>query len=203
MADLDDPQAVIARCLKGDDVAKAEFLNRYSTAIQRGVATTLAQNSPHLPLRQDVEDIANDILVRLLANDCALMAQVRDRQRIGGWLSVLTRNHTLDYVRRYASRMRAYSGVMREEPAPYPSPAEDMIQNEDAQYAQDLLASLPARDRLALSLFYLQGMKYTEIASITSQNINTVATQIRRARERLRERNESQSPLKEVPHAAT
>lgn len=195
---------LVARCLAGDDVAKAEFVNTYSESIRRGVAGTLARMAVQTPVRQDVEDIANDILVRLLADGCAKLAQVRDRQRLGAWLTVLTRNQTVDYVRRWAHRMEAQGLAVREEPNDsIQCPIDALIAEEALALAQRLLDELPAREKLVLSLYYLQGLKYAEIAAITGQNINTVATQIRRARERLRELFGAADSMEGASHASS
>ncbi len=46
--------------------------------------------------------------------------------------------------------------------------------------------SLPEKYRTAVYLYYFEGYKIAEISSITSQNPNTVASLLKRARERLK-----------------
>ena len=178
---------LVARCLDGDDAAKAEFINTYGEFVRRAVARKLATLSAHPPVRQDVDDIANDILVRLLDNDCALLASIREHRSINAWLLVVCGNYTIDYVRRWSNRMRLQGAVAREEPAAYsPAPASALVEEEKQQAIATWLAELPDRDRIVLELYYTHGKKYAEIAETTGQNINTVATNIRRARARLR-----------------
>lgn len=178
---------IIARCLSGDDVAKAEFLLAYGDFVRRVVAGKLAAMSAHPPVRQDVEDIANDVLVRLLDNECSLLAQVRDRGRITAWLSRVARNFTVDYVRKWNNRMKAQGLVAREAEVQFaPGPDVAVVDEELFAAARALVAGLAPRERLVLELYYVHGMPYAEIAQMTGLNINTVATQLRRARLRLR-----------------
>lgn len=179
---------LIARCLDGDDAAKAEFINAYSEFVHRCVARKLASLSAHPPVRQDVEDIANDILVRLLEHDCAVLATIREHRSIHAWLLVVCGNFTIDYVRKWSRRMQMQIAMAREPAAEYtPTPAKAIAKDELRETLTGWLAALPDRERLVLELYYTHGKKYAEIAEITGQNINTVATNIRRARARLRE----------------
>jgi len=179
--------------LDGDDVAKAEFINEFSEFVRRAVARKLMTMSAHPPVRQDVEDIGNDILVRLLDNNCALMASVREQRSIHAWLLVVCGNFTIDYVRKWSSRMRLQNAVAREtavardEAETYtPTPVKSLISDELRQAMAGWLGQLSKRDRMVLELYYNHGKKYAEIAETTGQNIKTVATNIRRARIRLR-----------------
>lgn len=185
----------------GDDVAKAEFLLAYGDFVRRVVAGKLATMSAHAPVRQDVEDIANDVLVRLLDNECSLLAQVRDRGRITAWLSRVARNFTVDYVRKWNNRMKAQGLVAREAEATFaPGPDAAVAREELLAAANALMAGLAPRERLVLELYYVHGMPYAEITQLTGLNINTVATQLRRARLRLREG--AGLMLEEVHHGA-
>lgn len=198
---MSDTAELIARCLAGDDVAKAEFLLAYGDFVRRVVAGKLATMSAHAPVRQDVEDIANDVLVRLLDNECSLLAQVRDRGRIAAWLSRVARNFTVDYVRKWNNRMKAQGLAVRETEAMFaPGPDEAAVREELQLAARTLMAGLAPRERLVLELYYVHGMPYAEIAQLTGLNINTVATQLRRARLHLVE--EAVVIREEVRHGA-
>lgn len=57
------------------------------------------------------------------------------------------------------------------------------------------VAELPAKYRLVISLFYLQGLSYREIAQVLDQPIGTVKTHLFRARERLKRQMQDSGEL--------
>lgn len=196
-------EGLIARCLAGEDAARAEFINRHAEHVRRAVERKLASLSARPPVRQDVEDIANDVLVRLLENNCAALASVRDHRSITAWLTVVAGNYTVDYVRKWSHRVRVHTAAAaQEEPEAYgPGPDTALARDEAIQRLAALLVALPDRDRIILELYYIHGETYAEIAAITGRNINTVATQIRRAKERLRELLPADATAEGLGHA--
>jgi len=186
--DCADISAMLKACLAGDVVARAEFLVHYSPLIENTVAFRLAAMShPRPPVRGDIEDIRNDILERLLRDNCAILKKLEHAEKINGWLHTLTRNHVVDYVRKHSARMRALELKPElETPSDAKTPEESAIDNERAEILAEHLAALPHRERLLLEMYYTHGLKYAEISEITHQNINTVAAQLHRVKAKLR-----------------
>jgi RNA polymerase sigma factor (sigma-70 family) len=178
---------LIAACIEGDDTAHAEFIARYGDLILRAVARQLEALGAAPPLREDAEDIRNDLLTLLLDNNARRLAGLREANAIDAWLVAVTRNHTVDYVRRWSRRMRAHENLARiPPPAPPPNPAECAINRETVETLRKAMENLSHEDRLVLALYYQHGLKYAEIAGLCGQNINTIATRLHRARARLR-----------------
>jgi RNA polymerase sigma-70 factor (ECF subfamily) len=67
------------------------------------------------------------------------------------------------------------------------NPLQDLIQQERRARLEEWIARLPAHEATAITLFYLEGFTYEEIAEIMHVPIGTVATKLHRGRERLRE----------------
>jgi RNA polymerase sigma-70 factor (ECF subfamily) len=177
---------LILRCQAGDDAAKAAFFNAYAPLLNRAVAHTLSTfDAP--PLRSEVEDIANALFERLLRNDCRMLSTLRNPKRIDAWLVTVARNHTVDYVRKWAAQQRALDALANEENS---ATCQNLVDQPDHREQNDavraLIAALPDFDRLILELFYQQGRTYAEIAEITSRNIQVIATRLHRAKQRLR-----------------
>lgn len=178
---------LVAACLDGDDTAHAEFIARYGDLILRAVARQLEALGAAPPLREDAEDIRNDLLTLLLDNNARRLAGLREANAIDAWLVAVTRNHTVDYVRRWSRRMRVHENLARiPPPPPPPDPAERAIKRETVDALQRAMENLSNEDRLVLALYYQHGLKYAEIAGLCGQNINTVASRLHRARARLR-----------------
>ena len=185
---------LVARCVAGDDAAKAAFIGEYGDLIQRAVAGKLAALGAQPPIRADVEDIRNDILARLLADDCAMLQRLRAPRSLNAWLVTVARNHVVDYLRKWSARMRAQERMIRQEnrgahcPAASTarSPAETAMAREAAAQLRQGIDALPAPERLVIELFFTQHLRYAEIADITGESINTVAARLRRAKAKLR-----------------
>jgi RNA polymerase sigma factor (sigma-70 family) len=67
-----------------------------------------------------------------------------------------------------------------------PAPDELAIRAEEANRVRGQLEKLPASDRLMLELYYLRGLRYSEIAEMTGRTIGVVSSQIHRAKAKLR-----------------
>ena len=178
---------LVARCVAGDDEAKAQFFAEYHGLVRRAVAGKLAQATAPPVLRSDVEDICSSVFERVLSDNCHALARLRNARSVNAWLVTVAQNCVVDYMRRWSSRMRVDAIVAREEEEVYiPSPAEKVIAHERKARLDDRLAELGAEDRLALELYFLHELRYAEIAEMTGLNINTVSARIRRAKAKLR-----------------
>ncbi len=192
MPGLGDVADLVGRCVQGDDSAKAEFINEYGPVVRRAVARKLGTFSDLPPLRLDVEDLCGDIFARLLADDCRPLAALNNPRCIYAWLVAVSRNHVVDCIRKRSTRMRTHVAMVQETEEAYAaSPAEEAMARESAGRVRAEVAALEPEDRLVIELFYLQGLRYAEIAELTSQNINTVGARIRRAKAKLRASLES------------
>ena len=62
-----------------------------------------------------------------------------------------------------------------------PDPSKEAIKAEQKEQVRQALESLPARQRVTLTLAYYQGLSYREVAEVMSCSIGTVKTQMYRA----------------------
>jgi len=185
-----DTRRIVAGCIAGDDAARAEFVNVFGGLIRAAVAGRLGQMSRHAPIRGDVEDISQEVFLKLFENGCARLQQVRDWERIHAWLVQVARNTTADYVRRWQNRLRLQDAALQvESPAPTP-PTLPLEETEKYQPLHEAMGELESGDQLGLVLYYIHGMKYAEIAEITGARVDTVYVRLHRARKRLKKRLE-------------
>ena len=180
---------LVRGCVNGDDAARATFILEFGEVVRRAVARKIAACDGAPALRSEVDDISNDVLARLLADDCRLLNTVRDPARIRGWLVTVAQRCCIDALRRRAGRARAEEALRRETErleVLAPSPAELASRQERRQRAREVLSLLSYNDRLIMELYYFQDSKYAEIADIMAININTVAARLHRAKNKLR-----------------
>ena len=179
---------LIARCVAGDDMAQAVFVGEYGPVVRRAVMAKLAalQNLP--PVRSEADDICNEVFENLLRDHCRRLESLRNADSIVYWLTSVAHNQVLTHVRRWNTQSRMKDALEREAfHPPVPRPDQTVMTQETCEMVRAQLSSLPTSERLALELYYLQGLKYSEIAEITGRSVGVVSSRIHRAKEKLRQ----------------
>lgn len=183
-----DPSGLVARCLSGDDAARAEFINVYDPVLQRAVHRRLNRYNPRGAFTSEAEDIRQEVYIKLFAQRCKALESVRNAHSLESWLVAVAQNHTVSYMRKRLVLDQAPETGVAEAPAPYDrNPDHTAIQQEAKARVQAAIDQLDPKDRLVLQLYYLYNQKYSEIAASLGMNINTVASRLMRAKEKLRE----------------
>jgi RNA polymerase sigma-70 factor (ECF subfamily) len=108
------------------------------------------------------------------------------------WLLRIASNACTDELRRRGRRPSSSLDVALEEGLPEPpdveaSPEDRALQSELHGHLEALLLGLPEEQRLALVLCDVEGLDYTEIATVMSTSLGTVKSRIARGRARMRE----------------
>lgn len=185
---LHDTTGLVARCLSGDDAARAEFINTYDPLLQRAVQRRLNRYNPRGAFTSEADDIRHEIYLKLFAQRCKALEGVRNTHSLDAWLVVVAQNHTVSYMRKRLVLDQASEHGMAEATVPcHEVPDQTAIQNETKARVHAALRRLDDKDRLVLQLYYLYNQKYAEIAEALGMNINTVASRLMRAKEKLRE----------------
>lgn len=186
MDNQSDIADLIAQCRTGDDAAHAQFYNRFQPFIMRAVAQQLRSLNVYYS-KSDVEDLRSEMRLKVSADNYTRLDALRSPKSIQGWLYVVTRNHLVSHVRKEARYDQALVRYARESTESYGiKPAYVLEETRQEQSLRDSLQTLDEKDRLVVSLYYIGKLKYYEIADMLSLNINTVATRLRRAKEKLR-----------------
>ena len=135
----------------------------------------------------EVEDIAQDILTRLLSPDYVMLRSIEHLERIDAWLMRVAQRTTIDQLRKLKAQRKLKEQIAQEDQDAYTeAPTTTLVAEETRAEVRALLERLSEKDRLFLQLYYLDGCSYAEIALMTRTNINTVASNLRRARTRMR-----------------
>lgn len=141
-----------------------------------------------LGTREDAEEATTDVFLKIHNG----LAGFRGDAQITTWIWRITTNVCLS--RRAKKKIETVpmdndlAGENPDAEQMSPSPEELFLREEAREDLGRAIAKLPEQEGAIITLFYLEGMKYDEIATILSLPAGTVATALHRGRERLRKR---------------
>jgi RNA polymerase sigma-70 factor, ECF subfamily len=174
------PVDLVSRIRAGDRQEEAELIERYS----RGVMVIIRREVHDAAVAEDIHQETFRIgLEKIRQGD------VREPERLSGFICGVARNLVIDYFRR-AARQESMTEI--EEAARLPHPASDQLQEllrkEKADLVRQVLKEMPnERDIQVLYRFYIADDEKEQICAdlgLTSLDFNRV---LHRARERFRE----------------
>jgi RNA polymerase sigma-70 factor, ECF subfamily len=156
-----------------DAAAFAEIVNRYYQPVYRLVWRMTGGHG-------DSEDVAQEAFVRLWQNP----GQVREAGALKGWLMRVASNAVID-----RSRKPKHGDIdaAPEISDPAARPDAPLDRSQAAFLVDARIASLPERQRLALSLVYFEGLTNIEAAAIMEVSVEAVESLLARARRMLRD----------------
>jgi RNA polymerase sigma-70 factor (ECF subfamily) len=163
-----------ARAATGDREAFGALVMRYQAAVRR--ASRAVTGDEH-----DADDAAQEAFLSALDR-----IETYDRKRpFGPWLMRIATNAAIDLVRRRAVRRaemldERFAAAAR-------SPAADAETAELRAKLAAALAELPERQRIAITLFDVEGYAHAEIAQIVGVPEGTVRSDVFHARRALRQ----------------
>lgn len=128
----------------------------------------------------DSEDIAQDAFVKLWKNPL----QLREGAALRGWLMRVAANAVIDGSRRPRP---GYLDDAPEVADPRAMPDAPLDRAEAARLVDSRIASLPERQRLALSLVYFEGLSNIEAAAVMEVSVDALESLLARARRSLKE----------------
>jgi len=168
---------VVDACQRGDKQAFAQLFETYRDRVY-SIALRFS-GDPATAL-----DIAQDTFLKLLSR----IGDFRGEARFDTWLYRMVANSCLDHRRRglrFAPLVESLIDTLR--PA-RPTALEDLLRFEFAQGVQNVVARLPAEQRIVVILRYTEALSYEEIAGILNCSAGTVASRLNRAHKTLERR---------------
>jgi len=107
---------------------------------------------------------------------------VATRGSLGGWLAVVSRNRSIDTLR----RKRPTESVDDMALASNYNLADEAERNSLMEKAREVITLLPVEQRKTLEMAFFDGLTHSEIAEMTGDPLGTVKTRIRSALTSLR-----------------
>jgi RNA polymerase sigma-70 factor (ECF subfamily) len=165
-----DDRMLVERSLGGDDVAFEHLFMRYCEAMRR----LFLQRSTSA---EDTEDLLQETFIKVYIN----LDRYSPEYTFGQWVYTIARNTLVDYVRRRADDISIDSKFIAPM-ATTPSPEESVIINQRTAHFEASLAELSEDYRRIIEMRFLEEYSYEEIAEKLGRPLNTIKTQIRRAK---------------------
>jgi len=190
---------LLQQCLNHSPEAWNHFVDRYLSLVYHAVHFTSHLRSVRLA-PEDVEDIAAEILVQIVADDYKLLRQFRGQASLATYLTVIARRicvHELN--RRHSVREAIKRGDVKDlEAIPAETEAVEKGQ-EKLEEVEQLLRKLRGKEREIVQQYYLEGRTYEEISTELSIPVNTIGAVLSRARSKLRANSVSSVMIPVLP----
>ena len=159
---------------QGDQQAFEHLYTRYHEAIMRLFEVRLAGD------KEAAEDLVQETFIKVYLH----LDAYAEEYTFGQWVYTIARNTMVDYLRRRTDDVSIDSAA-RAPIAPIattPTPEESVIQSQRRTHVEDSLAELSDDYRRIIELRFIDEYSYEEIADKLGRPINTIKTQIRRAK---------------------
>lgn len=164
----------------GNRQAEAELVDRYS----RGVMVIIRREVRDTAVAEDLYQEAFRIVLEKIRQ-----GDVREPERLSGFVCGVARNLVIDYFRR-AARQESMTEIEEAAHLPHPAPdqLQELLQKEKADLVRQVLKEMPnERDIQALYRFYIADDDKEQICADLGLTILHFNLVLHRARERFKE----------------
>jgi len=168
----DEDAALLARVQNGNEQAMAIIFDRYSKIVYSVALRVLRDPA-------SAEDVLQEIFLQIWRNPASFVSA---RGSLGGWLAVVTRNRSIDALRRKRPTDSVEDVVLSSSF----NLAEDSERTLMIEKARKVIHLLPSEQRKTLEMAFFDGLTHAEIAEMTGDPLGTVKTRIRSALTALR-----------------
>jgi RNA polymerase sigma-70 factor, ECF subfamily len=160
-----DDAALLTLVQKGDEYAMASLFDRYSKVVYSVALRVLRDPA-------SAEDVLQEVFMQIWRNPDGFVAT---RGSLGGWLAVVSRNRSIDALRRKRPTEQVDDMAL----ASNYNLADEAERNSLMEKARSVIVMLPMEQRKTLEMAFFDGLTHSEIAEITGDPLGTVKTRIR------------------------
>ncbi len=135
----------------------------------------------------EAKDVVQDVMMKLWET----RAELEDKLNLEAWCLSLTRNKSLDKIKRVGRKMKSnLDDVGMKLVSANSSPETYTIEKDTMQKVSDAVMSLPEKQKAVFQLRDVEGFSYLEICDTLNMDMTQVKVYIFRARKAIRERLE-------------
>jgi len=171
-------QQLVERAGHGDLAAFGKLVERFQDAVY-GTACAILGDF------HDAQDVAQNAFVKAWRK----LRNLRDPVKFPGWLYQITRNCSKDFLRRAGpENVPLETGDVSSAVTDSQNPDERLEKNETREAVLAAIRALSEPNRLATTLFYIDGYTIEEVSQFLTVPKGTVKRRLHDSRNRLRER---------------
>lgn len=164
-----DDAALVQGFRRGDPGARAAFYDRHADHVHRVLYRILG-------FHHDLADLHHDVFVRALGS----LPNLEDPGALKGWLTMIAVHVAHTAISR--RKRRSWLWFLPTEELPEVAATSASGEVRDALRATYLvLDTLPADERIAFALRYIDGMELTEVAAACATSLATIKRRLARA----------------------
>ena len=163
----EDDSSLLVLVQSGNEQAMASLFDRYSKLVYSVALRVLRDPAA-------AEDVLQEVFMQIWRNPGSFTAA---RGSLGGWLSIVARNRSIDTLR----RKRPTVDVDDVPLASSFNLADEAERDSLMERARGVIHQLPSEQRKTLEMAFFDGLTHSEIAEMTGDPLGTVKTRIRSA----------------------
>ncbi|MFQ6043501.1 MAG: sigma-70 family RNA polymerase sigma factor, partial [Candidatus Poribacteria bacterium] len=175
---------LVQRCLAGDTEAFSMLVKKYESAVY-GFCYHKVGNFA------DAQDLAQEAFVQAYID----LPQLRDATKFSHWLYRIASNVCTTWLRKQRRKRKIETVPLDDALEEYgdfidetaSSPHEAVEYKELSASVADAISALSDKNRLAVTLYYIDGLSYGEIANFLDVPQSTVKSRLNKARKQLKE----------------
>jgi RNA polymerase sigma-70 factor, ECF subfamily len=165
-------EELVALAQRGDQAAAASAVySRFSEDVNRLVWRVLGADAEH-------DDVVHQVFVQIISG----LAKVRDAERLGAWITSVCVKTVRSEIRR--RRVRRFFHAGPTEITRIAAPVEDHDARELLERVYTLLDALPADERIAFALRYIDERPLLEVAEACDCSLATIKRRLSKAEQR-------------------
>ena len=141
----------------------------------------------------DAQDLAQETFIEAYFN----LPTLKEPNKFASWLRSITTNLCISWLRRQKS-LESFEKLTEETSEEdilklmtnqqiMPTPAEEYEKKELWETVMDAIGKLPQRNQVVITMYYLDGLSYRDIAAFLSVSESAVKSRLHRARNQLKE----------------
>lgn len=173
-------------CLIGDERAWARFVGRYACLIRWAITMKISNSRLSID-ENEINDIFQQVFTDIWRNN--RLRALKNARSLSSWLVIIAQNATINFARNKRRIPESQAEQLNEDAVHISiNPRTEIDNSQLYKTVEELISSLPLKERRIMTLELFYDLKHREIANIMGIPINTVSTIIARIKQGLRDK---------------